>query len=250
MSLDGAHLELITDFPPEVPAFPAASRARVERAVRFRSEIEAELQRYVAANPSRYELEVMPDHSVQLRVTKNSEGLGPGLIFGDCVHSLRAALDLLASDLARLAGYLGEDVYFPFAKSAELLPAAIKSKNFHRCGADAVQVLKTVAPFAGPGGNGLLRALHDLDIRDKHRALVLGRSTYRVETQLQYLDVPGTKIEYFAAPDVHAFAMPAEGPLAGKDVLETLDEFILLVGGIIDSFVKMHAARPAAKSPS
>ena len=48
-------------------------------------------------------------------------------------------------------------------------------KNFDRAGPDAVRLLRTYRPCTG--GNATLRALHDLDVQDKHQAFIPAIST-------------------------------------------------------------------------
>ena len=94
-----------------------------------------------------------------------------GEVVGDAAHCLRAALDRMAVELVRLSNANQKQVYFPMGTDADHLDDQIKRKNFHRAGSDAVALLKRFAPHAGPGGNALLRMLHDLDVGDKHQAV-------------------------------------------------------------------------------
>lgn len=89
---------------------------------------------------------------------------------GDAVHNLRAALGLLASELYRINGKSNRNVYFLFASTMADFPIAIKNRNFDKAALDAVALLYTFAPYRW--GNELLRAVHDLNIKDKHTALI------------------------------------------------------------------------------
>ena len=91
-------------------------------------------------------------------------------IIGDAIHNLRSTLDILASDVVRLNGQSNQGVYFPFAQRAADLDRQIKDKKFNRAHPDAVKLLRSFKPY--PEGNKLLRALHELDIQDKHQALI------------------------------------------------------------------------------
>lgn len=92
------------------------------------------------------------------------------LAIGDAIHNLRTALDHMACDLVRLNGKSTKGVYFPFAADANALNDQIKAKNFHRAPAAAVALLRHLQPYKS--GNRALRAIHDLDVHDKHELLI------------------------------------------------------------------------------
>lgn len=102
------------------------------------------------------------------------------LILGDAVHNLRASLDILACDLVRLNNPGCEemkwfnDIYFPFGKDRERYKSLLAEKEIRRVSDDAMAVLRTLAPYIG--GNKHLRAIHDLDIRDKHKLILTTQS--------------------------------------------------------------------------
>ena len=89
---------------------------------------------------------------------------------GDAVHNLRTTLDVLAVAIVREAGGNPRGVYFPFCEKAEDLDQMIRRRNFHRAPSAAVALLKEIKPYKA--GNEALRAIHDLDIRDKHNDLI------------------------------------------------------------------------------
>lgn len=91
-------------------------------------------------------------------------------IIGDIIHNLRVSLDLLASDLVRLNDRDPANVYFPFAESGDELEKMIKRRNMHLAAPEVVELMKSFKPYKG--GNAALRAVHDLDIRDKHQMLI------------------------------------------------------------------------------
>ena len=93
------------------------------------------------------------------------------VIIGDALHNMRAALDLTASDVVRLNGQRFDDVYFPFAESAEALDRQIKNKNFNRAHPDMIAVLRSLKPYT-KDSDWTLRAIHDLDVIDKHKSLL------------------------------------------------------------------------------
>lgn len=111
-------------------------------------------------------------------------------LIGDLVHNLRTALDLLVCDLVRINGKSAKQVYFPFCASAADLPHAIRERKIHRAGPDIVAAIENLKPYTG--GNIALRAIHDLDVTDKHHALlpVLGAVSLPLGAILGKKDLP------------------------------------------------------------
>lgn len=92
------------------------------------------------------------------------------IIIGDAVHNLRAALDLMMGDVARVLNVSRKEVKFPFAESREAFENLIRKQPYSRLGSEIVETLVAMGPFRD--GNGALRGLHDLDITDKHKAVL------------------------------------------------------------------------------
>ncbi|KQW36518.1 hypothetical protein [Rhizobacter sp. Root404] len=136
-------------------------------------------------------------------------------------------------------------MYFPFSSSAALLQEQIQKKNFKHCGGDAVELLKKFAPYQG--GNELLWSIHQLDIQDKHRALIIGRSS--LEGRGELFLPPGVQTATAVlSPEQHRFTFPRDGPLSDLPVIETLERLTDLVDGIIDAFAAMVQARATSAS--
>ena len=94
-------------------------------------------------------------------------------IIGDAIHNMRTSLDLMVSEIHRITGGKSADnqyVQFPFCKDRQDLAKTIKSRRLSGVGRDFIDAIHSIAPYRG--GNSGLRALHDLDIMDKHQALV------------------------------------------------------------------------------
>src|SRR5262245_58298489 len=108
----------------------AASRIKLERAKKFIDEFRAEESRYRADDPLSAKARTFLYGHITFELSWKGVGLLPGAIFGDAIHNLRASLDLMASELARLNGKSDKDVYFPFAHSQDNLAEAIKKKSF------------------------------------------------------------------------------------------------------------------------
>lgn len=94
-------------------------------------------------------------------------------IIGDTIHNLRSSLDLMATDVHRLTNGNRKDtnsVHYPFCKDKSELKEMIKSRRLNHVGEDFLNVIEQTAPYKG--GNDGLRAIHVLDVLDKHQALV------------------------------------------------------------------------------
>jgi hypothetical protein len=152
-----------------------ASKLKIERANKHFQELEASISAYFSENPCALMVEPFPgmnprhNHAWIARISKPVP-LFLSSIIGDVVHNLRTALDLLACDLVRLNGRSVRNVYFPFCEKASDLSTAVKDRNLHKAGDDIVRAIKHLKPYKG--GNITLRSIHDMDIADKHQALL------------------------------------------------------------------------------
>lgn len=149
-----------------------SSRIKVDRAKSHIGDLNKQISTYIRRKPFRVVVEQDPDspnHVWTLRVNKDVPKDFSAYI-GDVVHNLRAALDLMATELVERAGGDPADVYFPFAGDADGLEEMIKKRHIDRAGEDVVKIVRSLKPYKG--GNALLRAIHDLDIADKHQSLI------------------------------------------------------------------------------
>jgi hypothetical protein len=217
----------------------ATARIKLDRARQFISELEQEQEAY-----RRSDLVSVKISGFDIEMTWRKVGLRTGAIAGDAIHNIRTSLDQMASELARMAGRSDKDVYFPFAADAADLERAIKSKCFHKAGDDAVELLKQFAPYKG--GNDALRAVHDLDIQDKHSTILVVDQNRKFQLNIDWgpslrdnLDpIPTVRVD----PESIFYVFPA-GALEGRPVVETLKELVELGDGIIEAFTRMVALR-------
>jgi hypothetical protein len=163
-----------------------------------------------------------------------------GAIVGDVIHNLRAALDLLASDLVRNGGGNPNKVYFPFCDQPEDLQKVLKEKNFHRAGPRAIALLEELKPYRG--GNEALRALHDLDIQDKHKTLIPASASVTTQafTLVMIDGKPAAQPVPDSGPNV-AYVFPAGDVFAGKEVIPTLHQLMKLTSDVVDAFKALSA---------
>lgn len=95
-----------------------------------------------------------------------------GLLLGDVLHNLRAALDYVAWELVETAGgQPGTKTYFPIAETAAKSEELTAKGGLKIAGPEVCDVLlNVIKPFKG--GNQNLWALHSVNNTDKHRLTV------------------------------------------------------------------------------
>lgn len=249
-----------------------APRLKIARARRHINELESTVNQYLAAEPFAI---IVEDAALDLGVphwawtVRISMPVPSDLstIIGDVVHNLRSALDLLANDLVRLNGQSTKSVYFPFADSERGLSEMIKSRHFDRAGSEAVKLLKSLGPWKG--GNIGLRAIHDLDVKDKHQALIPSAQAFTLDLtglvpknadpeSVKKLKSWGSKITHDGQVAVflpagwgltlgtkvkanYALGLDIEGDLGSHELIRLLNEFARIVEGIVGEFERSIA---------
>ena len=93
------------------------------------------------------------------------------LIVGDSLYNLRSALDQAASRCAVLAGKSPKRTYFPHGTDKAGFEASI-AKNCKDVPIIVREAISVLEPYYG-GTGFLLRALHDLNLVDKHTDLLV-----------------------------------------------------------------------------
>ena len=169
-----------------------------------------------------------------------------GLIVGDAIHNMRAALDLLAVEAVVRNSGNNKNVYFPFSDAAETLEEMIKRRHFDRASVTDQNRIRELRPYTD--GNHLLRALHDLDIQDKHHTLIPHASLVTTPKVGVKLDAAGNPVGFGEGelelevdpnePPTVQFTFPQDSILAGQEVLKILQQFHELVSEIVGSFAQ------------
>ena len=245
-----------------------ASRLKIERAELHIRSLETAIAAYMETEPAHVktrlsadreyiEHEFFPVHDVPARLSP---------IVGDAIHNLRVSLDLLAVEVVGHNPQANtNNVYFPFAKSAAELDTTIRDKNFHRAADEAVTLLRTLKPY--PEGNPSLRYVHDLDIMDKHKALVPVAGHVMIGNVLG-LGVPhGGLMQLRSSGQVIKYAALASGllptrsswsiqtlvpmgqPLADRELVPTLDHLAQDFSAIVDAFENLLLGQSASSLP-
>ena len=158
----------------------AASEVKVGRAEKHLAELRSEIDSYFARGAVQIVVEIAEEYGqisagMRALVYREKEPIPTpwSAIVGYVLHNIRAAYDLLACDVHRITGGKPEDtahVHYPFCKTQADLNATIKKQRLHRVANELRTLLENTAPYRG--GNNGLRAVHDLDILDKHQALL------------------------------------------------------------------------------
>lgn len=203
------------------------------------------------------------------------------LVIGDTIHNLRSSLDHMVCDLARIRGKKPGKLKFPFAMDEAKLKAIMKAdSHLSILGQDIYDAILALRPYKD-GGNQLLRALHDLDITDKHRLILpsywaawhrfdiaeaiadrivkdgptaerpkiafIGDGTmehtiFKQGDRIQR-EVGVDPLKHYKKHDngVHARFPVESGEFSGEPILETLAKFIDLVQRILSEFKSKFA---------
>lgn len=234
---------------------------KVKRAHTHICELKDKVATFCSKNP--YQL-VIERESTQYKWVVRAKEESPEdfpLIIGDAIHNLRSALDLLACDLVSLNNGNIKNVYFPFCKAGTELEDTIKHRHLDRAAQDLVDIIRSLKPYSG--GNNLLRAIHDLDIADKHQMIIPSVASVEVTdlklyrnnsmiASIQGMSLIGVKdgTIFMITPPIDNIPIGQEfnitfnivfgrnQPLEYQPILPILDQLHELVLNIIEKFIK------------
>jgi hypothetical protein len=164
-----------------MPAPTPAYRLKIERAKRHIRELAEEIQTFIARNP--YSTFAEDDTGAGQRVwkVKINEGVPEGwsTIVGDAIHNARAALDLLMVAVVRHCDPNRQSynhVHFIIRESKDEFESSLP-KNIKGASSEARRIIENLKPYKG--GDEAFWRLHQLDILDKHKAIIPVGSAYR-----------------------------------------------------------------------
>jgi hypothetical protein len=227
---------------------------KIERAQRHISELEGLANGYLNNEPVTASFQMLAPEDrpeglpaafivgwrISMQVKEMPETISP--IIGDIFHNLRSALDLMASELARQNGKTPDDVYFPFAGTEAELDYWIDKRNFSRAGEAAIKLLKEFKPYKG--GNLELRAIHDLNVRDKHQELIVQRPLSTVSGPIldtRPEDGSGLRVVPNSVSTSIQLIFPADCALAEMELIGTLKKLVEITAGIVKAFEALRA---------
>ena len=234
-----------------------APRLKLDRAGHHIRDVDHAIKAYLDRKPFRAVLEPgkMPD---QINITFRVREAVPAeltAMIGDVVHNLRASLDILASDLVGLNGGDTKGVYFPFCDNGAALKKTIKKSHINRAAPEAVDVIRSLKP--DKRGNAKLRALHDLEIMDQHKAIIplgdLGRFhglPAEISRRVSGVGVGPVRDGSLAwilpalptlklgqeIPATYRLVFDPSGPLGMREIVPELHDLANLVADIVESF--------------
>lgn len=221
----------------------SAPRRKTSRAMQFIEELDRSIKSYFSRPWYTRSSRHLPDGNLDLQVRVFGAPRDADLAVGDAIHNLRAALDLAAVEAVRCGGGSGNGVYFPFCESADKLEETMRARKIHRASTAVQGLIRKLKPYHG--GNAALRALHDLDIADKHRSLIEIATTITTpcvrvvcdERGAPIIDPDGkAKLEVESSSEPTAVFVFATGSsFAGKPLIETLLGMRKMVSDIVDS---------------
>lgn len=147
---------------------------KIERAKHHINDLNGQINAYLGKRPLK--LMIRDDlkaarRTVYVKAHKTPPYEEFGVVLGDAVHNLRAALDVTLWAMGGDKAKRPKSVQFPFCEKAERLDDAIKSTEIETvAGKNVVAEIKRIKPY--PTGNPTLYGVDALDRADKHRLIV------------------------------------------------------------------------------
>ena len=230
--------------------------SKIDRAKKHIEDFDRDRIAFLSSDP----YVVVPQFDAEETVTKYVLGPLPPipadlkLIAGDAAHNLRIALDYLANELVRAAGFPTKNVYFPICESLEKYEADSDGKT-KGMPESAKKWIAGRQPYGG--GDDALWGLHRLDIIDKHRLLIavstrIGKFHVNLTptpTEMTFLGMsgslqegdvlgvlPGKREAHEHMDFTFDIAFGEPEVFAGKPVVRTLVKLAWVVESIISHF--------------
>ena len=167
----------------------AAPLLKLYRAKEHIRDLDREISAYLMLSPFQLVIAQYPEIAQkQLRIETNPPIPSEfALTIGDAIHNLRAALDILIFGLIGSLADHPRNIQFPFCKDADSLESAIAVRQIQLAGERVVSAIRSLEPY--PDGKHDLHAIHDMDIRDKHKLLMpVGRNAAMSEDDLREIE--------------------------------------------------------------
>lgn len=144
-------------------------------------------------------------------------------MLGDILHNLRSALDIAVNE------FLERDqkrrvARFPFAQSDVLLKKEIKDSKCYMGGKALERAITNIKPFKG--GNIALWTLHELNIQDKHRALIPAVMHHQLPAMAPVVHEGKMKIATLQPQAFNQLEFPQDSAFAGRELVEGLKEML------------------------
>lgn len=162
--------------------------AKIQRASETIQTLDGEIGVYLSADPKPYRILKQVEEEGRayswLATLEADVPLRFSVLAGEIVHHLRSSLDHLICALALRPGNGIGKQGFPVTTSPEEFKLAINRGMLKGISSKAVGVVESVQPFHVATGvdTSLLKILHELNLADKHRLLVVVASSALIET--------------------------------------------------------------------
>jgi hypothetical protein len=238
---------------------------KIERAIKHIDELAVVTKQFIDTQPYSVGREIDP-HTGYYRfkvANLKSPPIQVSLIIGDAIHNLRSALDHLAYQLVLVnGGSPTRWTCFPiFDHSAKY--KSMDTRKVKGMSQAAINAIDAAKPYQG--GNDPLWIVHDLDIADKHHALLatlvsVTRVTIDVQGSIRDLKAPKFALPNFQEPlkDGDEFFICEPGVedyakvafdvalcepeiIKGKPIGPTLGQLVKHINGTIISFAPLLA---------
>jgi hypothetical protein len=186
--------KIFFDTPPKsIEEIFASPKLKVERAKRHISDYRAVHKTFTESGPISITPDVDPktgNMMVRMIWVKPVPG-DLHITVADALYNLRSALDQAASCCARAASQSAKETYFPHGVDKAGFESSMreKCKKVSEPARDAIAFLQ---PYYG-GDGYLIRALHDLNLVDKHSDLIAVGAALRKVTIEQNVSAPAGK---------------------------------------------------------
>lgn len=169
------------------------------------NDLNGKITDFLAQKPFKLIIRHQPKASKMTFRVKTEKSIPPefSLIIGDAVHNLRAALDLLLYALAVERAPSPDNIQFPFPRNStdNALTGTINSGQVKLAGKKVEEAIRKLDPR--PTGNPILSGVHALDVRDKHKLLILSRYLPELSgDELGRLVAPYYSLVKFVGPGV------------------------------------------------
>jgi hypothetical protein len=154
----------------------AGCLAKIERADEHISNLNAEISAFL--NQDIYTISTKPEgeHTAVLVVNGPKPPIRFGVLVGEVIHQLRSILDHVVCAFVLNAGKeITTSHAFPVCDLPKKFEAARYQGRMQHVPPKAVALIEAIQPYGHPGKpvNHWLMALHNLDISDKHKVLVV-----------------------------------------------------------------------------
>jgi hypothetical protein len=188
---------------------------KLERAQHHINDLSRRVDAFLAEKPFKLTVRHRRKASKMEFFVKTEKPIPPefSLIIGDAVHNLRASLDLILYAFAYERAPSPDKLQFPFPRgdTDNALEGAISSGQVKFAGEKVADAVRALNPR--PTGDRILSGIHTLDVRDKHRLLILSRQVADMTTGvLNELTTKHSNIT-FAGPGIFRWTGPDNEPI-------------------------------------